>query len=109
MDAVPMQASCLVSKVVVYFYDDSISDLNVNLWARPLSVDPDDRSSKPVWGCDDPSDVPFVVGGFGGGQLAQGEQDKNECAHVEMNESTCHLRSCQARDVRIGSPSAEYR
>ena len=61
MNTVEMNGSCLISKVVRYSDDNGIAHVDLDGWARPLSIDTDEGSRKPIRRSLYPSNAPSVT------------------------------------------------
>lgn len=58
VEAMPVDTSGLVAQTIVHVYDQAITDVHVNLRARPLAIDTDDGSLESIGGGVDPGHVP---------------------------------------------------
>lgn len=67
--AMPMNAGGLIAQMVIDIHDQPISDIDINLRARPLAIDANHWTLKSIWGSVDPSDVPVKKNVFCSGQL----------------------------------------
>ena len=74
-EAMPMDASGLITEAIVYINNHTVTNVHVNLGTRPLIIDNDNRSFKSIGGGIDPGDVPFKMDILGryqfGGKASQ--------------------------------------
>lgn len=90
VNAVKMQRSRLVTKLVVDVDDDAIADIGLDLRNGPLVVDANDGTrERSVWIGRDPSDVEVVVDGSCAGEAQRGsEQSCYPCEAFHLVEGT---------------------
>jgi hypothetical protein len=73
-----MNTRRLVSQSVVYIHNDSVTKLDINLWAGPLVVDTNDGPLISIRGGIDPGDVPIKIDILGCSQLGGEASQKKE-------------------------------
>lgn len=72
-----MNTSRLISEFIANFHYYSVSQVHVNLRARPLIIDTYYRATEPIWTCSNPGYVPVEIMNFCKCDLADTKEDKN--------------------------------
>jgi len=79
INAMEVEASGLVLKLVGYAYPNGIANLSLDGGAGELPINAYNAALKlPIWVCFDPSDIPFIFNNVGVGYTSQAEDGKRE-------------------------------